>query len=80
MLHLYFKIPLTAKPFFTRSENFELLQKTNFNLPYITEKGTITDLRDPGFFIFQTVTLEIFKRVAAAGRSLREGEYFNTGD
>jgi tetratricopeptide (TPR) repeat protein len=65
MLHLYFKIPLTAKPFFTRSENFELLQKTNFNLPYITEKGTITIYGTPAFYLSDS-NIRNLKRVAAA--------------
>ena len=65
LLHLYFKIPLSAKPFFTRSENFELLQKTNFNLPYITEKGIISIYSTPAFYLSDS-NIKNLKRGAAA--------------
>ncbi len=65
LLHLYFKIPLSDKPFFTRSENFELLQKTNFNLPYISEKGVIKIYGNPAFYLSDS-NIKNLKRGAAA--------------
>lgn len=65
LLHLYFKIPLNLKPFYTHCENYELLLKTNFNLPYITENGEITIYGAPAFYLSDS-NIRNLKRAAAA--------------
>ncbi len=65
LLHLYFKIPLNLKPFYTHCQNYDLLLKTNFNLPYITEKGVITIYGSPVFYLSDS-NIRNLKRAAAA--------------
>ncbi|HOP63540.1 MAG TPA: tetratricopeptide repeat protein [Spirochaetota bacterium] len=76
LLHLYFKIPLTLKPFFTRCENYEILLKTNYNLPYITENGEITIYDTPVFYLSDS-NIRNLKRAASAA-ALYAGENSNT--
>ena len=64
-MHLYFKIPLNNKSFVNNITNFELLQNTNFNLPYISEKGYIKKSGSSIFFLSES-TIRNLKRAVAA--------------
>jgi tetratricopeptide (TPR) repeat protein len=64
-MHLYFKIPLNNKPFVDNISNFELLRNTNFNLPYISERGEIRNSGSTIFYLSES-TIRNLKRAAAA--------------
>ncbi len=64
ILHLYFKIPLNMNPFYTKSDNYELLLNTNYNLPYITEKGEIKIYGAPIFYLSDS-NIRNLKRASA---------------
>ncbi len=72
LMHLYFKIPLNNKSFVDNITNFELLQNTNFNLPYISERGEIKNSGSTIFYLSES-TIRNLKR-AAATTSLFCGE------
>ena len=64
-MHLYFKIPLNNKLYIDNITNFELLSNTNFNLPYISERGEIKDSGSTIFYLSES-TIRNMKRAAAA--------------
>ena len=64
-MHLYYKIPLNSKPFVDNISSFELLQNTNFNLPYINERGEIKKSGSTVFYLSES-TIRNLKRAAAA--------------
>jgi len=64
-MHLYYKIPLNNKAFVNNITNFELLQNTNFNMPYISEKGEIKKSGSTIFYLSES-TIRNLKRAAAA--------------
>jgi len=64
-MHLYFKIPLNNKSFVDNLTNFELLQNTNFNLPYISERGEIKNSGSTIFYLSES-NIRNLKRAAAA--------------
>ena len=64
-MHLYYKIPLNNKSFVSNISNFELLQNTNFNLPYIAERGEIKKSGSTIFYLSES-TIRNLKRAAAA--------------
>ncbi|HNX23424.1 MAG TPA: tetratricopeptide repeat protein [Spirochaetota bacterium] len=63
-MHLYYKIPLNSKPFVDNITNFELLRNTNFNLPYINERGEIKKSGSTIFYLSES-TIRNLKRAAA---------------
>ncbi len=64
-MHLYYKIPLNSRPFVDNITNFELLRNTNFNLPYINERGEIKKSGSAMFYLSES-TIRNLKRAAAA--------------
>jgi len=64
-MHLYYKIPLNNKPFIDNITNFELLRTTNFNLPYISERGEVKYSGSTIFNLSES-TIRNLKRAAAA--------------
>ena len=64
-MHLYYKIPLNNRLFISNISNFELLQNTNFNLPYIAERGEIKKSGSTIFYLSES-TIRNLKRAAAA--------------
>jgi tetratricopeptide (TPR) repeat protein len=64
-MHLYFKIPFNNNSFVNNISNFELLRNTNFNLPYISERGEIKNSGSTIFHLSES-TIRNLKRAAAA--------------
>jgi len=64
-MHLYYKIPLNNRVFVDNITNFELLRNTNFNLPYINERGEIKKSGSTMFYLSES-TIRNLKRAAAA--------------
>jgi len=74
--HFYLKIPLNLKKFYTYSENFEILQDTNYNLPYIVERAQVKIFGSPVFYLSNS-QIKNYKRAVMAA-SLYERENFRT--
>jgi tetratricopeptide (TPR) repeat protein len=64
-IHLYYKVPVNNKPFINNIANFEMLKNTNFNMPYIAERGEIKSSGSTIFFLSES-TIRNLKRAAAA--------------
>jgi len=64
-MHLYYKIPLNSRSFVDNITNFELLRNTNFNLPYISERGEIKNSGSTIFYLSDS-SIRNLKRAAAA--------------
>ncbi len=64
-MHLYFEIPLSGKSFYSEISNYEILRNTNYNIPYITGKGTVTLSGAPVFYLSDS-TIRNMKRAAGA--------------
>ncbi len=64
-MHLYFKIPFNNRSFVNNITNFELLQNTNYNLHYISERGEIKNSGSTIFYLSES-TIRNLKRAAAA--------------
>ncbi len=65
LFHFYFKIPVSSQPFFSHTENYQILSNTNFNLPYITERGEIKVEGMTSFYLSES-TIRNHKRAAAS--------------
>ncbi|HPS56548.1 MAG TPA: tetratricopeptide repeat protein [Spirochaetota bacterium] len=65
LFHLYFKIPVDTKPFFTNTQNYDILKTTNYNMLYIAEEGEISLTGIPAFYLSES-TIRNHKRAAAA--------------
>ncbi len=65
LFHLYFKIPVDTKPFFTNTGNYDMLKTTNFNMLYIAEEGEVSLTGIPAFYLSES-TIRNHKRAAAA--------------
>lgn len=63
--HLYYKISLNSRPFIDNIANFELLRNTNYNLPYISERGEIKKSGSTIFFLSDS-TIKNLKRAVAS--------------
>lgn len=63
-MHLYYKIPFNNNSFVNSISNFELLRNTNFNLPYVSERGEIKYSGSTIFHLSES-TIRNLKRAAA---------------
>lgn len=63
--HIYLKLPFNLKKFYNYSENFEILQNTNYNLPYIVERGDVKFFGEPVFYLSNS-RIKNYKRAVAA--------------
>lgn len=64
-IHLYYRVHLNNKPFVDNIANFEILKNTNYNMPYIAEKGEIKSSGSTIFYLSES-TIRNLKRAAAA--------------
>jgi len=64
-MHLYYKIPFNNRSFVNNISNFELLQNTNYNLPYVSERGERKNSGSTIFYLSES-TIRNMKRAAAA--------------
>jgi len=63
-IHLYYKVQINNKTFVDNINNFEILKNTNFNMPYIAEKGEIKSSGSTIFYLSES-TVRNLKRAAA---------------
>ncbi|MCL1865418.1 MAG: hypothetical protein FWF73_06360, partial [Spirochaetes bacterium] len=64
-MHFYFNIPINNKQFIDDIADFELLRNTNYNLPYINERGDIKKFNSTIFHLSES-SIRNMKRAAAA--------------
>jgi len=64
-MHFYFSISINNKLFIDDIVNFELLRNTNYNLPYINERGDIKKYNSTIFNLSES-SIRNMKRAAAA--------------
>jgi len=65
LFHFYYKIPVDARLFHSNIENFELLKETNYNLPYVSEKGEVSISGQLTFYLSES-TIRNHKRAVAS--------------